>query len=124
MKVFECFNIFIKLFYKYILRVVRYTNIYRNLLWIHYVYREVFKGLVEIFTVVCATRYVYRTKHLEISLTLQRDSTVVIILAKFETNVKGYVETTTYSVHICISQRLQKYLNNQLFGMLMSLYIQ
>lgn len=64
--------------------------------------------LEDIFCIIedIACRHLLRTydecyrKHLEISLALTRDFTVMDTLAKLETNVKMYIEITGYLIQV------------------------
>lgn len=54
------------------------------------------------------------TKHFEIVLAVLRYWITIVILGKFETNLKLHMEITRYLPRACISYRLQKYLYDRL----------
>lgn len=56
--------------------------------------------------------YIARTKHLEISLASRRDTNIVIVLIKFETNLTVYIKVSGNFLKAYISQKLPKHLNS------------
>ena len=52
---------------------------------------------------------IYYTEHLEISLAVERATTIVVILVEFKTNLKMYVEVTKYLLKVYTWQSSAKY---------------